>query len=136
MRIGALCQEQRGNTSLPAIDGAPKGSFAKTVTRFDVGAALEQGLGNLHVIAPGRHVQRRATLDSIAGVYLGAALNQRSNYRAAARTFVSGTIERSMTARVLDVGIDTQLQECCHDRQITSGGRRVQQGTAAVTFAR
>jgi hypothetical protein len=74
MRVGALCQEQRGDSSLPAIDGASKGCFAQAVTRFYVGAALQQGLGNLDVTAPGRHVQRRATLDAAAGVYLCATL--------------------------------------------------------------
>ena len=110
MRIGALGQEQRGGTSLSTIDSAPKGRFAKPVTRFDVSAALEQGLGNLDVTPPSRHVQRRATLDSITGVYLCATLNQRSNYRApAAKTLVSGTVERSMTAPVLGIGIAPQL---------------------------
>ena len=134
MRIGALCQEQGRDSGLPAIDCTPQGRFAKTVPRFDVSAALKQGLGNLDVTAPRRHVQRRTTLDPITGVYLCATLNQRSHYRAAATTFVCDGIERSMTAPVWDVGIDPQLKERCNDRQITSSGRRVQQGTAAVTF--
>ena len=53
IRIGALCEEQCGDTGLPAIDGAAEGSLPKAVTRFDVSAAFQQGLGNLDVIAPG-----------------------------------------------------------------------------------
>jgi hypothetical protein len=73
--LGLLPAEEQGSYGgLFAIGGAAQRRVVPTISRCNLGAAVEQCFGDLHLAAPGRHMQRRAALCSSTCAHIGAAL--------------------------------------------------------------
>ena len=125
--IGAVGEEQGGDAELIAVDGATQGRFAKTVAGFDVGATIQQGLGNLGVAAARGHVEGCAVLNAGVGIDGGAGSHQGEDHLPSTGygALIRHGVERRVAASVLTVGVRAKGQEQFDDRQISAGRARI-----------
>ena len=126
----AARDQQRHNASFPAILRALKRRISGLVSRVDVGATLQQSLGDLRIPPPGRHVERAALFAIASCIHLRSCSNQCADNVSAAchAAFVRYAVQRSVSARCLYIGVGAKSKQQLDHPQVSLRRRLMQKG--------
>jgi len=130
--IRAARDEQRSDARFTAVLRAPKRRISGYVSRVNVRAAVQQGVGYLRVPSPGRHVERGAPFGAAGHIHLRSRPNQRPDDVATAGhlAFVRHAIQRSAPAWNPYVGVGAKAKEQLDHPQAPVRRRVVKKGSA------